>query len=44
MCGSGRSKFICLNYTDERRDEVHEKREVDNIAGSVACAEGLKGH
>lgn len=39
MCGSGRSKFICLNYGDERRDEIHGKREIDNVAGSVDCGE-----
>jgi hypothetical protein len=39
MCGSGRSKSICLNYRDERRNEMHGKREIDNMAGSVDCGE-----
>jgi len=39
MCGSGRSKSICLNYRVERRDEIHRKREIDNMAVSVDCGE-----
>jgi len=35
VCGSGRSKSICLNYRDKRRDEIHGKREIDNMAGSM---------
>jgi len=39
VCGSGRIKFICLNYRDKRRDETHGKREIDNMAESVDCGE-----
>lgn len=39
MCAIGRIKFVCRNCTDGKGDEMRGKREIDNLAGSVSCAE-----